>query len=57
MPNQETELNEVEMTDGTHQIEQGDPPLDSAAPEAATVPAAGPVPVEETVSRAEFEQM
>lgn len=57
MPNQETELTEVEMTDSTHQIEPGDPAFDSAAPEASTVPAAGPVLAEEPVSRAEFEQI
>ena len=57
MPKQETELKELEASENTLQAAQEVAVVDSAAPEAETVPAAGPVAVEETVSRAEFDQL
>ena len=57
MPKQETELTEKEMPEITAHSAQQDSEIDSAAPEAATVPAAGPVAVEETASRTELEQL
>jgi molecular chaperone GrpE len=57
MPKQETELKELEPSENTLQAAQEVAVVDSAAPEAETVPAAGPVAVEETVSRAEFDQL
>ena len=57
MPKQETELKELEASENTLQAAQEVAAVDSAAPEAETVPAAGPVAVEETVSRAEFDQL
>jgi molecular chaperone GrpE len=53
MPNQETELNTVDRRDDSH---EGVAEFDSAAPEAETVPTAGP-PADEVVSRAEFNQL
>jgi molecular chaperone GrpE len=56
MPKQETELSILETRDNTPEAAtQEEAAFDSAAPEAQTVPAAGPVAVEETVSRAKFD--
>ncbi len=57
MPKQEAELNEKELPEIASQGEQQDEGFDSAAPETATVPAAGPVAVDETTSRTELEQL
>jgi molecular chaperone GrpE len=57
MPKQETELNETEMPESASTSAQQNTPFDSAAPEAETVPAGGPVAVEETASRTDSEQL
>jgi molecular chaperone GrpE len=62
MPNQELEQNQVEARNEGVQVDNRNDAQDSAAPEAATVPPAGPQSIgsqaaEEPVSRSEFEQV
>jgi molecular chaperone GrpE len=58
MPKQETDLSVVDTTENSPRATASEEAaFDSAAPEVQTVPAAGPVAVEETVSRAQFDQL
>jgi molecular chaperone GrpE len=58
MPNQESESNTIETKDGTAEGQPGEiANVDSAAPEAETVPSAGPQAVDEAASRIEFNQL
>jgi molecular chaperone GrpE len=62
MTKQEVESNEMENTESTYQAPEGqalqeDATYDAAAPEAATVPAAGPEPVADAANRAELERV
>jgi molecular chaperone GrpE len=56
MPEHESELSLVDKHEGAAET-AADGSFDSAAPEAATVPSAGPVESEPTVSRTEYEQL
>jgi molecular chaperone GrpE len=58
MPEHETELTIVEKDDGAPEAAPKESAeFDSAAPEAETVPAAGPPEAEQSVPRAEFDQV
>lgn len=58
MPNQEADLKETETKDGAEQQSAASSPTpDGAAEPQAGESAPGPVPVEETVSRAEYDQL
>jgi molecular chaperone GrpE len=55
MPKQELQQSEVEAQAEGAKVDNT--PFDSAAPEASTVPAAGPQPTEDPIGRSEFEQL
>ena len=57
MPEHESELSLVDKHEGGTEPAPGEAAFDSAAPEAATVPSAGPAETEATVGRAEYDQL
>ena len=57
MPEHESELSLVDKHEGPADAAAPETSFDSAAPEAATVPSAGPPEAEATVSRLEYDQL